>query len=201
MQVTRQKILAYLKTHPGSSAAEISRFLEMTPANIRYHLEILGNKGTIQITGQRPVIGSGRPIFLYNLSSRALGENIIPLLRGILDVITDHEDRDLLIQEIASQLANHKQELSKNRITRFNEAVVHLNENNYHASWRATPDGPQVELKHCPYQNLAQTHPHLCQLDEQILSALFQTPLGLIHKRTFENNPFSPCIFKPTDQH
>ena len=77
----------------------------------------------------------------------------------------------------------------------FNQAIAILDEFGYLASWKATRDGPQVELKHCPYRELALDHPQLCQIDERILSELFEMDLRLIKRREFGKNPYTPCIF------
>ena len=197
MQITRGKILDYLLHNPGTSAGELGRVLEMTPANIRYHLDILLENGEVQISGQRPAGGSGRPIYLYNLSSQTLGDNLLALLEAIFETLQEHTDSEMILELIASNLAKNHMPEKTNPITRYNLAVEYLNRLNYHASWNARPEGPRVELRHCPYHDLALNHPLICQVDQIILSSLFQIPLKLAQKRTFGNNPFSPCIFNP----
>jgi len=197
VQATRTKILDYLNTHPRSSAAEIGRFLQLTAANIRYHLAILEEGGLVQVSDQRPAGGSGRPILLYNLTSQNLGDNLQLLLSTILEAIEDIDEYDLMLDKITNLLIKEFQPEPGNLISSFNQAVVFLNEHQYRASWKATPEGPQIELRHCPYCEAAKTHPQLCQIDERLLSRIFKTELVLTQKREFGTNPFSPCIFKP----
>ena len=87
MQPTRMKILRYLEKFPSSSAREISRYLDMTAANIRYHLEFLVDSEKVQISGERPTGGAGRPILLYTLTSAVIGINLIPLLEAVIESI------------------------------------------------------------------------------------------------------------------
>ena len=197
MQITRRKILEYLINNPGTSAGELGRVLEMTPANIRYHLDLLLENDEVQISGQRPAGGAGRPIYLYNLSSKTLGDSIFPLLEVIFETLPEHPDSDEILEKIVSNLVKNHLPEDSNPITRYNKAIGYLNKLNYHASWDARPDGPRVELRHCPYRDLALDNPLICQVDQKLLSRLFQIPLKLAQKRTFGNNPFSPCIFKP----
>ncbi len=196
MQITRSKILQYLQFNPGKSAGELGRFLEMTTANIRYHLNILLDMGEVQISGQRPAGGAGRPIYLYNLSSQTLGDSLPGLLGAIFESIEKHPDPDSILEMIASRLADKHLPGKVNRITLYNLAVEYLNSLNYHASWGAHPEGTRVELRHCPYRDLARTNPLICQVDQILLSKLYQIPLILTQKRVFGNNPFSPCIFQ-----
>ena len=103
--------------HPGSSAAEIGRFLEMTPANIRYHLAILEKEGLIQVSGTRPAGGSGRPILLYNLTTKSLEDNIMPLVGAILDALVEGDDYQLILERIIGHLQEDFDFASKNRIS------------------------------------------------------------------------------------
>ena len=197
MQPTRQQILAYLYTHPGASAVEISRSLDLTPANIRYHLGLLIDSGWVQISGKRGTGGAGRPIKLYNLTSLSLGTNVEILLAAILESLTAKKSTNSDLRSIAETLAAKTNLNQDNRILRFNQALEYLNQMNYHASWEAHPDGPQVIVRHCPYLDLANKNSLLCQFDNHLISILFDTPLELFRKRSFGKNPFSPCIFKP----
>jgi len=197
MQATRTEILDYLSSHHNSSAAEMGRFLEMTPANIRYHLAILEDEGLVQVSDQRSAGYAGRPILLYNLTSKTLGDNILNLMGVMLKTMEEGDEYHTLLEKIANFILDDFQSEPGNRISIFNQAVAFLNQLHYHASWKATPDGPQIELRNCPYRNLAQTHSQLCQIDERILSKIFKAELELTRKREFGKNPFSPCIFKP----
>lgn len=197
MQATRTEILDYLASHPSSSATEIGRFLEMTPANIRYHLAILENEDLVQVSDQRSGGYAGRPILLYNLTSKTLGNNILKLMGVMLKTLGESSEYRTMLEIITNLILEDFQSKPGNLVSTYNQAVAFLNEHHYHASWKATPDGPQVELCNCPYRDLAQTHSELCQIDERVLSSVFKTDFELIKKRNFGNNPFSPCIFKP----
>lgn len=195
MQITRERILTYLQDHPPSSAEEISRYLEMTPANIRYHLDILQEMGLVSVIGERPVGGAGRPILLYSLTSSSLGNNLVPLLEALLAELDGSDTLDDVLDQIAESLIQGKLAQPGNRVQRFNEGVEFLNSLHYHAGWEARPQGPRIELRHCPYQDLAQAHPILCRLDEKLLQMIFDSGLTLTKKRAFGKNPFSPCVF------
>jgi len=195
VQITRERILTYLQDHPPSSAEEISRYLEMTPANIRYHLDILEEMGLVDVIGERPTGGAGRPILLYALTPRNLGENLVPLLEAFLSELNGSDSLDEALHQIAESLIEGKIGESRNRVQRFNQGIEFLNTLHYHANWEARSQGPRVELRHCPYRDLALTYPVLCQLDEKLLQLVFDSGLTLNEKRTFGKDPFSPCVF------
>jgi len=197
VQKTRQQILTYLNTHPGATALEISRYLDLTPANIRYHLGLLVTSGLIQISGKRGPGGAGRPTKLYNLTSRSLGSNIESLLAVILETLGSDISADETLRSIAEIMAEKAGLKPGYRIQKYNQALEYLNQLDYHANWEAHPQGPQVILRHCPYRDIAKDQDQICQIDSYLLSILFDTNLELTRKRSFGTNPFSPCIFKP----
>ena len=197
MQKTRQQILTYLNTHPGATALEISRYLDLTPANIRYHLGLLVTSGLIQISGKRGPGGAGRPTKLYNLTSRSLGSNIESLLAVILETLGSDISAGETLRSIAEIMAEKAGLKPGYRIQKYNQALEYLNQLDYHANWEAHPQGPQVILRHCPYRDIAKDQDQICQIDSYLLSILFDTNLELTRKRSFGTNPFSPCIFKP----
>jgi predicted ArsR family transcriptional regulator len=196
MQPTRKRILSYLEVHPPASADEVGRYLEMTPANIRYHLDILEREGLIQSSGTRSTGGAGRPIQLYSLTSFSLGENLTPLLEGMLSVLKESDSRDQTLVDITETLLEGKATKRKYRIQRFNQGVELLNSMHYHASWEAHQQGPRVELRNCPYRDLADRHPILCQMDQLLLERMFGTEFRVIQLKTQEKRPIYPCIFQ-----
>jgi predicted ArsR family transcriptional regulator len=199
MVKTRAKILKYLGENPEASAGGLARALDLTPANIRYHLEILVGMGQVQISGQRPAGGAGRPINLYNLSSQTLGENLEPLLEAFLESLEDPAGLERAAEIMASRLITVQPDRKMNRVTLYNQAVEALNQHNYHASWGARPEGPRIELRHCPYRDLALTHPRICLIDRELISRLCRIPMKMTRKRSFGSNPYSPCFFLPGD--
>jgi predicted ArsR family transcriptional regulator len=195
VQNTRQKILAYLEKQPQASAQELSRSLDLTASNIRYHLGWLETRGWIQITGKRKSSGAGRPTLLYSLTGRALGVNYLPLLSAILTSLNQKSTVNTDLHDIAEVLAGRINLPQGSQVIQFNQAVEQLNQLNYHASWEAHPEGPQIILRHCPYLDLLEDHPLLCQLDREFLTLLFKMPLEFAQNRNQAGEPLSPCIF------
>lgn len=193
MQKTRQEILDYLADRPQAASGEIARYLDLTPANIRYHLEILLDQGLIQISGERKAGHAGRPILLYNLAPNALEENIAHLARSLITVLMESPAS---AADIARAFLGDRADRSLKGIHLLNQAVEILDEFAYHASWKATRQGPQVELKHCPYRDLAKEGNMVCQIDEALISDLLQTRMVLDKKRHFGPDPYSPCVFQ-----
>ena len=65
MQNTRQRILQYLEKNSQATAPELSQVLDLTQANIRHHLGVLENDGKIEVIGETPASGRGRPTLVF----------------------------------------------------------------------------------------------------------------------------------------
>ncbi len=172
---SRHRILSYLSQHNGASAAEISRSLRVTEANIRYHLSILVSDGRVQVLGLRPERGRGRPVQVFGLGEAAMGDN----LAGLVDVLfvqifanVTSAEPDSVLQSLAARLVPTQagDAIADRHITRrLAQLIAQLNRFGYAARWEAHAAAPRVIFEHCPYAAVLAKHPELCRMDGFIL--------------------------------
>jgi predicted ArsR family transcriptional regulator len=180
----RQRILAYLQTHHGVSAAEISRALRVTPANIRHHLSILAADGRAKVVGERrPATnaeqagqGRGRPVQMYGLGDTASGDNLSELADAVLGQwlqALPSDQRDSALGALAAHLADVAPRERSGPVTRrLSQAIARLNALHYRARWEAHGQGPRVIFEHCPFAAILEKHPELCRMDALLLKEL-----------------------------
>lgn len=177
----RQRILAYLQTHHGVTAAEIGRALRVTPANIRHHLSILAADGRAKVVGERCPVenagqGRGRPVQLYGLGDTASGENLFGLADAVLGQWLESlppDQRDSAFAALAARLADIPPgERSGPVARRLSQAMARLNALHYRARWEAHAQGPRVIFEYCPYAAILKKHPELCRIDNLLLQEL-----------------------------
>ncbi len=82
---TRLRILDYLRKQQTASVRELSSALAMTGANVRHHLAVLESNDLIELISQRKE-GRGRPVNVYGLSRRVLGDGLDGLAGAMLEV-------------------------------------------------------------------------------------------------------------------
>ncbi|NLG74523.1 MAG: ArsR family transcriptional regulator [Chloroflexi bacterium] len=182
MVTSRQRLLDYIREHQAVTVSEISRALRMTPANARHHLSILTELNLVEAVSVRAGRGKGRPSQVYSLSRRARGNNLAELASAVFEHFLDpmtSEERQAALQEIAETLEKKlspEAPLPRGHLTqRLVQAVQRLNQMRYHARWEAHAQGPQIILSRCPYEDLVQDHPEVCQLDQALLERLLGT--------------------------
>jgi predicted ArsR family transcriptional regulator len=178
---TRLRILDYFRKHQTGSVWELSQLLGMTGANIRHHLAVLESNDLIEVIGQRKE-GRGRPLQVYGLSRRVMGDGLDNLAGTVMDVWLSSLTnglREAGLRSIAERLADVV-EVNAPVMKRLVRAVERLNKLHYQAHWEASAGGPRLVLGHCPYSAIINDHPELCQMDLYIL----ETSLGTSVKQT-----------------
>lgn len=171
----RQRILAYLRKQNRISASEIGRALKLSATNVRHHLSILLADGRIAQIGETRLAGRGRPIKLYGLSERLLGDNLALLSDAILDawlVKLPQDEHKSALNALANQIARSCSPVDQNMplMKRLASLVDGLNKMNYRSRWEAGAEGPRILLGHCPYAAIIDKHPELCKMDADLLS-------------------------------
>ena len=171
MQHTRQQIINYLQANRLSTSAELAQALQLTAANIRHHLSILEKEGFIETVGQQSGRGRGRPLQVYALAEHALQDNLAGLASALLEMLAVTGDAPEHLGAVATKLLGPL-DFAPQGHARLNQAVDQLNARNYRAKWEASPTGPRIILRNCPYAAILSAHPELCQLDAEILAQL-----------------------------
>jgi predicted ArsR family transcriptional regulator len=171
MQLTRQQIIDYLQANRMATAIEMSQALQVTAANIRHHLKLLTISELVEVVGSQPRHGRGRPMQLYSLTENALKHNLDGLASALLCTLLTGSNESEKLNQIATYLLEDYQAAS-NIHARLNQAIKHLNELHYQASWEASPNGPRLILRNCPYASILLQHPELCRMDTELLAQM-----------------------------
>ena len=187
---TRQKILDYLKRSRTVSSRELARALQMTSANARYHLGILAADGRVEVIHQRQG-GRGRPEKVYRLAGTLMGDNLSVLADALLTEAGGKVDMEALGKRIAGENIVGGQPLMRRLVS----VVERLNTMHYQARWEAGAAGPRIILGHCPYSDVIQGHPELCQVDLALLGELLAGDLYQIAKLESGAGGLPFCVF------
>ena len=196
MQLTRKQIMQYLREKHYATANELSRTLNVTPANIRHHLGELKAQDIIEYFGKIPSKGRGRPTGLYRLSNNFIDNNLVQLSATLLNSLLANRssERTHQMHQIAKKMLGELA-INPNLFQRLNEAIKWLNDRHYKSRWEASPTGPRVILGFCPYVPIIETNPEICSLDCELISQLIQLPVIQIEKLEHSPNGSRQCIF------
>ena len=178
MPSTRQRVLETLEVQRAATAAEISRLLHVTPADVRHHLAALLQEGAILPIGEPAGQGRGRPAQRYSLASLARHsdyEQLVPaLLIEALARIPGTDQESFLRSAMQHLAGEHKP--TGNLTARLVGTIQRLDELGYPGRWEAHAAGPHLILERRPFEELSE-HAGAKELDVYLLEALLGVPV------------------------
>jgi predicted ArsR family transcriptional regulator len=198
---TRERILAHLQEYRTTTAAELSRTLSLTRADIRYHINVLIKEGRLELiskNAEQPA-QRGRPTQYYRLTDSSAPGNYPNLASSLMNIIAlefSPKDQEKILLKLAITLANGFVWLP-GAAQRFTRAVRHLNQMYYRARWEASAAGPRFILRSCPYAAIIDQHPEICRMDLLLLEHLTQISLEQTEKMNRISGVPPACIFLP----
>jgi DeoR family suf operon transcriptional repressor len=198
MPNARQRILNYIIEKKSATAEELSKVFKVTPANIRHHLSILIEQGSVVIVGQKAAEHKGRPAQIYSCTQQIKQNNLDQLTEVLLSYAVNHfgqKDLSQLLKSIAGQIVVRFPPDINNPTRRLYSSIRALNRMNYQAHWEAHGEHPRIMLGHCPYSALVEQHPEICQMDRFVLEALLDTAVEQIEKLTNTTKGLTQCVF------
>ncbi len=198
MITVRQRILAYLSEQHTATVEELSKVFKVTPANIRHHLSILTDQGSVCVIGMKPTPSRGRPAQIYAPSRQTDQNNLDQLADVLLSFLQQNSpqpDPDILFGQLANQLATRFPIDQANPTRRLYSSIKALNRMNYQAHWEAHIENPRIMLSHCPYSKVLDRHPEICRMDVYMLQALLGTPVKLAEWQTLGERGLPQCVF------
>jgi len=182
MKSTRQRVLEILGAQRGATAREISRLLQITPADARHHLATLLQEGAIIPIGNPTGQGRGRPAQRYCLASLARHSNYELLAPALLVEALERipgSDQESFLRSAMRRLAGERKP-SGSLTARLVGTIQRLNELGYPARWEAHLAGPHLILERQPFEELLAKHAAAAELDIYLLEALLGTPVRRI---------------------
>jgi predicted ArsR family transcriptional regulator len=198
---TRLRILDYIRKYQAASVKELSQILGMTGANIRHHLSLLESNDLIEVVAHRQE-GRGRPMQVYGLSRRVLGDGLDELAGALLEVwlgaATD-KGMDAGLKSVAEKLSGVPDTgipvTGTSVMQRLARTIERLNELRYQARWEASVTGARLILGHCPYSAIITRHPELCRMDAILLELRLDSPFTQTTKLQVNDKGLSFCSF------
>ncbi len=209
MKTSRQRLFEYIQTHKVVTVKDLSRALRMTQANARHHLAILRDQGVVELIGQRPSTGKGRPAQLYSLSEQSQQHNLDRLVSALLQELLysqPEDSQDLAMRNLAKRMlkeqpskdvsANPARPVNPNLTQRLYASVRQLNDFNYQARWEAHSEAPVLIFEHCPYATILTEHPEMCHFDALLIEEMLGKETTQTAKLQANRRGTVHCMFR-----
>lgn len=182
MQNTRSEILKLIQLGSHTTVSELATKLEMAPATVRRHLDILQHKGMLDFEEKRE--GAGRPEHVFQLTPKGFetGPREYDLL--LADLINEVSDLtpEQLSGKSGSQVITQVFESMADRVASVALAddtrppIVKLTEllkvRRYDPKVLTENGTIKIQLNNCPYRSAAMTNPVICSFDSRLISSV-----------------------------
>jgi predicted ArsR family transcriptional regulator len=186
----RQKILEYLKRHGQATVTELAEHLDMAPVSVRHHLDLLIGDNLVEASRVRRKSGAGRPKRLYALTEHAdalfpnnyqqLADESLTVLKRLL---TPEQFAGVMMELAEKTAARAPAGLAAlPPEERLQAAIDFLNDEGYMAFCDCGREEMLLHTSHCPYRELIEEHPEICQIDQALIRRLTgMTPVRVAH--------------------
>ena len=184
MQQTRRHILDILKAAGEATVDEIVVALHerhgknITAVTVRHHLMRLQEDQLIAAPQLRHRNTPGRPQHVYALTNKASAQfpnNYQRLAAGLLQELNDHLSPDgvnVILEGVANHMAEEADIPAGSLVDRLETAVDYLSSRGYEARWEVDGQDFVLYTSNCPYHNVAEDNPSLCEMDMRLVASL-----------------------------
>ena len=203
LQNTRSEILRLIQVGSHKTVSELAIKLEMAPATVRRHLDILQRDGMLDFEEKRE--GAGRPEHVFRLTPKGFetGPREYDLL--LADMINEVSDLtpEQLSGKSGSQVITQVFESMADRVVSVAMAddtrppIVKLTEllkiRRYDPKVVTENGTIKIQLNNCPYRSAAMTNPVICSFDSRLISKV----MGAESLRSQSvRDGFSCCLYE-----
>ncbi|PFG67809.1 helix-turn-helix transcriptional regulator [Enemella evansiae] len=184
---TRQRVQQSIMQHGPSTAVELAERLELTPAAIRRHLQVLLDRGHLVSREQRVygARGRGRPAKVFALTDtgrqsfhQAYDDLAVAALAQLVEAAGDGALEELARARVATVEQRYRELRATEPDGNPVEALARaLSADGYVASTRPALAGEQLCQHHCPVAHVAEQFPQLCEAETQLFGQLLGVPV------------------------
>ncbi len=191
MQSTRAKIIELLRRRPETTVEVLTRELNLAPATVRRHLDVLQRDGKVAMRAVRRV--SGRPHFAFTLTESGeaeLGGHHLRITRRLVQELSrlgasdtrnrsGHELASLVFERLAEGVVRScAHRVTAKRINeRLPQALQALADEGVVFEMTPRSAGYLLEGRSCPCRRIRSAAHDGCVYDRRLLESLLEAPV------------------------
>ena len=176
-------ILDYINRNGPSTVDELASASKVVTVTARAHLAVLERENLV--VGREVRTGrAGRPRVHYALtpeSSDVFPKGYDHLALRLLQTLGSDEARQEFITEAAAAWATTVADSVKHgdRREMIEAAIAALDETGCEADWQEDEGRLEIRLHNCPYTNVVERFPELCEMERTFLENLLKYPVSV----------------------
>jgi DeoR family transcriptional regulator, suf operon transcriptional repressor len=185
---TRDQVLKSLLAHPRITINELAEQVGINPISIRHHISSLEADGLVSSEEERH--GVGRPRRVYFLSEAGIERfptHYVRLTVRLLEQLKETMPKAMLnkiftqmAQDMAQDISSSTNLSTLSMEDRLNATRELLKREGFNMEWEQSGDTYQIHEINCPYFHIGQSHPEVCVVDQNLISAFLSVPASKI---------------------
>ncbi len=206
---TRDRVARTILENGPSTAAELARRLDLTPAAVRRHLDHLASEGTVESREQRVygTRGRGRPAKVFALTDTgrdSFDQQYDDLAVQAMRFLAETQGEEAVVAFARRRVAFVERDYAAVMATDPDltpaEALARVfTQQGYAASARELPMAngqsvPQLCQHHCPVSHVAHEFPQLCEAETEAIAAVLGTHVQRLATIAHGDGVCTTCI-------
>lgn len=206
MSVSRDNILTIIRQNNGVNVDDLARQMDLAPATVRRHLDILERDGLVSHTEVRKP--TGRPQYAFHLTEK--GHDSVPkdysrllveLVQGIKSIPSTElggvSGTDVLKATLTGIGQKRAEEYGRGRAPI--EAVrAALEAGGHDPIIESNDEGLRVRVTNCPYRKASTDDSVICIADESMMTSLLGD--GIVHESSIAEQQ-GECVYSLSKEH
>jgi predicted ArsR family transcriptional regulator len=182
VQNTRSEILKLIQLSNHQTVSQLAVELELAPATVRRHLDILQRDGLLDFEEKRE--GAGRPEHVFRLTPKGFETGPREYDRLLIDMISEVANltTDQLNGKSGTQVIKQVFETMADRIAKvvvadetrapIDKLLELLELRHYDPEWDTNNGTIRIQLNNCPYRSAAMMNPVICSFDSRLIASV-----------------------------
>jgi predicted ArsR family transcriptional regulator len=196
---TRKQIITLLNREKNLTVAGMAKHMGVTPMAVRQHLLYLENRGIINYKPKKN--GIGRPVFLYNLTDKAIESfpktygSFIKDLLGIIEGEDGRKKLDRIFSKQREQKIVVKQKALEGKKTikdKIKALARQLDKDGFMVDYEETEDAYIFKQYNCLLSCIASEYPEVCKHELQMYRDLIGHDIDRV---AWKVNGDSACVY------
>ena len=205
---TRDRVARTILENGPSTAADLARLLDLTPAAVRRHLDHLTVEGVVESRDQRVygTRGRGRPAKLFALTDAgrdSFDQQYDDLAVQAMRFLAETQGEDAVVEFARRRVAFVERDYAAAKavdpdLTPAEALAKVFTQNGYAASVRRLPVvGEQLCQQHCPVSHVAHEFPELCEAETAAISRMLGRHVQRLATIAHGDGVCTTCIPNP----
>ncbi len=200
MSVSRDNILTIIRQNNGVNVDELATEMQLAPATVRRHLDILERDGLVDHTEIRKP--TGRPQYSFHLTekghdsvpkdySRLLNE-LVSEIKGISAGDVTSRSGDEMLRESLTRIGERRAAQYLQGRQPVEAVTAAFEEGGYDPIIETDKDGLKIRVTNCPYRRASIDDEIICTVDRSMVMSLLGNEIEHSVEMTPETNE---CVY------